>query len=68
VRGVVENHLDPSNPDSGLGGLVGELEFEDALTFTSCTGEVGVVARAVSAAVDSSVTNFSARWVLKLPV
>jgi hypothetical protein len=59
VTGRVFRHTDPDDPDSPLGLQVGvALDFQDTLTLTTPSGDVGIVARAVSAFVDSSVTNF----------
>jgi len=59
VTGKVFRHTTPTDPNSPLGVQVGPT-----LTFTGArpagveaTGEVGMVAQATSAAVDSSVTN-----------
>jgi hypothetical protein len=62
VTGRVFRHTDPEDPDSELGLQVGAtLDFPppqgQPLTLTG-SGRVGIVARAVNAFVDSSVTNF----------
>jgi hypothetical protein len=61
VTGQVFRHLDPADPHSGVGSQVGAT-----LTFTGprpdgvdATGQAGLIAAAVSAAVDASVANFS---------
>jgi len=61
VTGKVFRHTLPSDPNSPLGAQVGgTLVFSGALPAgISTTGEVGIVASAISAVVDSSVTNFT---------
>jgi len=61
VTGKVFRHTTPRDADSGLDGQVGST-----LTFSGprpagvdATGEVGIIAAAVSAVVDSSVTNMT---------
>lgn len=61
VTGKVFRHVDPSDADSGLDTQVGTtLSFAGARPAgVDATGEIGIVASAVSAVVDSSVTNFA---------
>jgi hypothetical protein len=61
ISGKVFRHSDPADPDSALAAQVGSaLNTTRALPAgVDATGEVGVVASAFSAAVDSSVTNVS---------
>ena len=61
ITGKVFAHATPSDPASPLGGQVGAtLTFSGARpTGIEATGEVGMVATAVSATVDSSVTGFT---------
>jgi hypothetical protein len=61
VTGQVFQHASPTDPDTAVTGQVGPT-----LSFTGprpagvdATGEVGIIAAATSAVVDSSVTNFS---------
>jgi hypothetical protein len=61
VTGKVFQHTVASDPNSSLGAQVGgTLSFSGALPAgVSATGEVGIPASAISAVVDSSVTNFT---------
>jgi len=65
VTGTVHRHTPPGNADSPLGLQVGgPLTFSGtlgsgSLTGVGDTGEVGIVASATGAVVDSSVANFS---------
>ena len=65
VSGTVFRHQTPKDPDSALTTQVGpSLTFSaalsvDALTGVDATGEVGILAGAVNAAVSSSVTNIT---------
>ena len=59
VDGRVLSHTDPTDPDSDLGAQVGAaLHFQGSFGAARIPERVGIVARAVSAFVDSSVTNF----------
>jgi hypothetical protein len=63
VKGRVFSHTDPDDPDSALETqLGGTLSTPNPLSLTALglqgSGEVGIVASAFSATVDSSVTNF----------
>jgi hypothetical protein len=60
VMGAVSRHHTPGDPDSDIQTQVGSLVFQGPIPagVNSGTGEVGIIARAISAAVDSSVTNF----------
>jgi hypothetical protein len=60
VTGKVFTHSSTTDPDSSLGAQVGAtLAFSGPLpSGVEPTGEVGIIASAVSAAVDTSVTNF----------
>jgi len=62
VTGKVFRHTVPTNPNSPLGTQVdGNLEFSGPLPIgLDPTGDIGLVARAVSAVADLSVTNFTA--------
>jgi Na+/H+ antiporter NhaD/arsenite permease-like protein len=61
VTGKVFRHATPTDPASALGAQVGgTLTFNGARPAgIDATGEIGMVAAAVSAVVDSSVTNFT---------
>jgi len=61
VTGRVFKHTDPTDPGSDLGAQVGStLEFQDPLPQgVSSPGQSGIIAQAVSAVVDLSVTNFT---------
>jgi len=61
VTGQVFKHAEPSDPSSDLGAQVGStLEFNEPLPEgVSSLGESGIIAQAVSAVVDLSVTNFT---------
>jgi N-acetylneuraminic acid mutarotase len=61
VTGKVFRHTVPSDPNSPVDGQVGgTLSFTGPLPAgVGTTGEVGIVASAISAVVDSSVTNFT---------
>jgi hypothetical protein len=62
VTGKVFTHTTPLDPDSALGAQLGAtLTYEPSAlpAGVSPTGENGIVAQAVSAVVDLSVTNFS---------
>jgi hypothetical protein len=63
VEGSVLRHETPTDPDSPLAGPVGApLTFSGPLPAgVDAIGEVGLVAVAVSAVVNSSVTNFSVK-------
>jgi len=66
VKGQVFRHTDPGNPNSGLGLQVGptlDVPLKFALA-GPVSGGVGIVARAVSSFVDSSVTNFCGEEVI----
>ncbi len=63
VTGRAFTHMSPGDPDSALGTQVGgTLSTPTPLSLTALglqgSGEVGVVATAINAVVDSSVTNF----------
>jgi hypothetical protein len=60
VTGQVFRHTTPSDPDSPVGAQVGPtLTFDDDITVPlRVPSRVGIIARAVSAVVSSSVTNF----------
>jgi hypothetical protein len=60
VTGKVFTHSSTTDPDSSLGAQVGAtLTFSGPLPAgVDPTGEVGIIASAVSAVVDTSVTNF----------
>ena len=63
VTGRAIGHDDPNDPNSALGTPVGgTLSTPKPLSLTNLglqgSGEVGIVASAISGAVDSSVTNF----------
>ena len=63
MTGRAFRHMDPQDPNSALGTQVGgTLTTPTPLSLTALglqgSGEVGVVATAISAVVDSSVTNF----------
>lgn len=61
VTGRVFKHADPQDPMSALNGQVGELVLVStslARTGLTDSGQVGIIASAASAIVDSSVTNF----------
>lgn len=63
VNAQVRSHSDPSNPNSSITSLVGStLLFTGAFEDLGLehTGEVGLIASAISAVVDSSATNFEA--------
>ena len=60
VSGKAFRHATPTDPSSPLGTQVGTVNFSGALPAgVAGTGEVGIAAAAYSAAVDSSVTNFT---------
>ena len=60
VAGNVFSHVTPTNPNSAVDGLVGTLAFTGSLPAgVDTTGEVGIVGSAISAVIDSSVTNFT---------
>ena len=61
VTGKVFTHSSTTDPDSSLGAQTGPtLVFSGLLpTGVDPTGEIGIIASAVSAVVDSSVTNFN---------
>jgi hypothetical protein len=60
ITGTVSKHLTPADPDSDIQAQVAQLIFSGPLPagVDARSGEVGIIARAISAAVDSSVTNF----------
>ena len=60
VTGAVYEHVTPTDPGSSLGPQIGStLTFAGLLpTGVIAPGEVGIVALAINARVDSSVTNF----------
>ena len=60
VTGTVSRHMVPTNPDSPVTTQIGgTLSFSGPLpSGVDPSGEVGLVARAISALVDLSVTNF----------
>ena len=62
VTGQVFRHTEPADPHSALGAQVGEtLVYEPGVLpeGVSSSGQVCIVAQAISAVVDLSVTNFS---------
>jgi hypothetical protein len=61
VTGTVTKHTTANDPNSGLDGQVGTLTFNANPLPTGVTspGEIGIIAAATSAVVDSSVTNFT---------
>jgi hypothetical protein len=64
VTGKVFRHTSPSDPDSALGaqvgGTLGTLSFTGPRpSGVDATGEVGIIASAKAAVVNSSVTNFT---------
>jgi hypothetical protein len=63
VTGKVYKHLTPNDPDSAVGAQVGAVLSLGPTSLGSkglqAAGQVGVVASAIGAVVDSSVTNFA---------
>jgi len=61
VAGRVSRHVTPEDPDSDIQNQIGEVVLQAGVPVPAglnTVGEVGLIARAISAAVDSSVTNF----------
>jgi hypothetical protein len=61
ITGQAYRHLVPSDPNSGIAAIGAELNFSPATLPTGVDpqGEEGIIGWAVSAPVNSSVTNFS---------
>ncbi len=61
VLASVSSHEDPKDPNSATDVLLGAFQFFDSLSGTGlqAQGQVGIVASAINAVVDSSVTNWT---------